>query len=195
MVVDYNNQESCRYTLLCTSCTRAELSKQQSQRYLAACKMLLGRKLRDHLQRVLRGELLVPQQQQQQQQQQAVSDSSSSSSADGATAGSDSSNTTAGVAAAAAAAAQRSSSVLDESAAHEWCCAAEALDLATPESFRHQLSLIGEAAQGDHLRTMQQANEDIYQFQMTLLNARSILVGCMSIFGVSARVFAKLNYS
>jgi hypothetical protein len=85
-----------------------------------------GRKLRDHLQRVLRGELLVP--------QQAVTESSSgSSSTDGATAGADSSNSTAG------AAAQQPSSVLDESAAHEWCCAAEALDLATPESFRHQV--------------------------------------------------------
>jgi hypothetical protein len=96
-----------------------------------------GRKLRDHLQRVLRGELLVPQQQQQQQQQQTVSDSSSSTSADGSTAGADSSNTSDP-----AAAVQQSGSVLDESAAHEWCCSAEALDLATPESFRHQVTSI-----------------------------------------------------
>ena len=31
-----------------------------------------------------------------------------------------------------------------------WCSEAEALDLATPESFRHHLALIGEIAEAEH---------------------------------------------
>ncbi len=31
-----------------------------------------------------------------------------------------------------------------------WCKEAEALDLATPESFRHHLALIGEIAEAEH---------------------------------------------